>query len=176
MQVHNVFRYHLVLFSPTRLFPNIAHWAVSSTEHRTRSHFGSHYLGSAGEWVCLFCLVHMKMFVCPCTLDFTHSSLSAITSQYDSSACNNCGPFPQIFLCRKIDRGVLQLTELCLFFISIGHKGGELSLMCEITPIENSVGSVIICYITFHALNFSRFLPYSFPLLYVMEWLHWGRY
>jgi hypothetical protein len=33
------------------------------------------------------------------------------------------------------------------------------------TPVENSVGILIICYISFRTINFLCFLSYSFPVL-----------
>lgn len=69
--------------------------------------------------VCLFCLVHMRIqvFVCPSTLHFTLTALSDVESQYDSSACNNCGLFPQIFFCRKIDRWVCNRPSCAILHI-----------------------------------------------------------
>jgi hypothetical protein len=49
---------------------------------------------------------------------------------------------------------------VCLFIFSF----------TGITSIEIRTGNKVICYITFRGVNFSRFLPYSFPLLHVTEW------
>jgi hypothetical protein len=35
----------------------------------------------------------------------------------------------------------------------------------SVTPVENSVGILIICYISFRTINFLCFLSYSFPVL-----------
>jgi hypothetical protein len=37
------------------------------------------------------------------------------------------------------------------------------------TRVENSTGCLIICYISFRTVNFPCFLPYSFPVLHVIE-------
>jgi hypothetical protein len=36
-------------------------------------------------------------------------------------------------------------------------------IMTSVTHIKNSVGILIICYISFHTINLSYFLPYLFP-------------
>jgi hypothetical protein len=38
-----------------------------------------------------------------------------------------------------------------------------------LTPVANSSGHLIICYTSFHTINFQRFLLYSFPFLFVIE-------
>jgi hypothetical protein len=47
----------------------------------------------------------------------------------------------------------------------------HISIIKEITvtPIENSMGSFTIFYISCHNISFPSFLPYSFPAL-VTEW------
>jgi hypothetical protein len=44
----------------------------------------------------------------------------------------------------------------------------------SVKPVENSVGSLIICYISFGTINFPYFLPFSFPVLHVIEWCIWA--
>lgn len=38
-----------------------------------------------------------------------------------------------------------------------------------VRPVDNSVRTLIVCYISFPAINFPYFLPYSFPVLRVIE-------
>jgi hypothetical protein len=41
--------------------------------------------------------------------------------------------------------------------------------MSSAMPVDKSTGNVIICYISFRTMNFLCFLPYSFPVLHVIE-------
>jgi hypothetical protein len=43
-------------------------------------------------------------------------------------------------------------------------------LAISLTPVTNSTGSLIIPYISFRTVNFPCFLPYSIPVLHVIEW------
>jgi hypothetical protein len=40
---------------------------------------------------------------------------------------------------------------------------------CSVKPVESATGSLTICYTSFRAIHFPYFLPYSFPVLHVIE-------
>jgi hypothetical protein len=42
----------------------------------------------------------------------------------------------------------------------------------SVTSVENSMGILIICYISFHIINFPSLLPYLFPV--TMKYCHLG--
>jgi hypothetical protein len=48
---------------------------------------------------------------------------------------------------------------LCECFIKGSH----------VTPVDMSMGNLMICYVRFRIINFPFFLPYSFPNLHVIE-------
>jgi hypothetical protein len=52
--------------------------------------------------------------------------------------------------------------------MSLRHQGFIIDQLV-LTPVNNSTGILIICYISFRTINFSFILPYSFPVLRVIE-------
>jgi hypothetical protein len=43
-------------------------------------------------------------------------------------------------------------------------------MFTSVTPVENSAGSLIVCYMSFHAINLPCFFPYFLPVLHIIEW------
>jgi hypothetical protein len=56
------------------------------------------------------------------------------------------------------------------FVTTIWHSILKILLHECVTPVDNSTGSLTICYISFRTINFPCFLQYSFPVLHVIEW------
>lgn len=54
--------------------------------------------------------------------------------------------------------------------IDFPYKLLFLPVCCSVTPVENSGGNLIVCYIRFRNFNFHFFLRCSFLVLYVTEW------
>jgi hypothetical protein len=51
---------------------------------------------------------------------------------------------------------------------SLLYTLNETQVSTSVTPVENSTGSLIICYIRFRTINFLGFLQYSIRILHVI--------
>jgi hypothetical protein len=49
------------------------------------------------------------------------------------------------------------------------RKSVEVLLLTSVTPGEKITGSLVICYISYRTINLSRFFPYPFPVLHVID-------
>jgi hypothetical protein len=109
-------------------------WELLSREHR---------------WVSVSVLTCLYKHICTSI----YTSFHSFQSQYDSFACKTCSLFPQIFLCRKIGRWVCSWPGCASssYLKPIKEENHLLFTNIIITHIENSVGGLIWCYISFLA-------------------------